>query len=269
MFTDSHCHLDNQQFADDRHTVIARARASGVSRMLTIGLYDEPGSVEKAIEIAEQHEFIFASVGLHPHEARLGTDDVLAHLAELALRQKVIAWGEIGLDYHYDYSPRDVQHRVFIQQMELARAAKLPIIIHCRATQNSTNAWDETLELMREHWQSSGLGGVLHCFSGEVEHARRALDMGLMLSFTGNITFPKAQNIRDAVELAPADRILIETDSPYLAPVPHRGKRNEPAFVTEVGRKVGELKRMSAEDVAQRTTENFLRFFGIPESATA
>jgi TatD DNase family protein len=263
MFTDSHCHLDNKQFAEDREAAIRRAHETGVSRMLTIGLYDEPGSVEKAIEIAEQHKFIFASVGLHPHEARLASDEVLSHLAELARHPKVIGWGEIGLDYHYDYSPRDVQRRVFIQQMELARAAKLPIIIHCRATQNSTNAWDETLELMREHWQSSGLGGVLHCFSGEVEHARRALDMGLMLSFTGNITFPKAQNIRDAVELAPADRILIETDSPYLAPVPHRGKRNEPAFVAEVGRKVGELKRMAAEDVAQQTTENFVRFFGL------
>jgi TatD DNase family protein len=266
VFTDSHCHLDNKQFADDREAAIQRAVESGVSRMLTIGLYDEPGSVEKAIAIAEQHEFIFASVGLHPHEARLATDEVLAHLAELAKHPKVIGWGEIGLDYHYDYSPRHVQRRAFIQQMELARAAKLPIIIHCRATQNSTNAWDETLDLMREHWHPSGLGGVLHCFSGEVEHARGALDMGLMLSFTGNITFPKAQNIRNAVELAPPDRILIETDSPYLAPVPHRGKRNEPAFVTEVGRKVAELKGMSPDEVAQQTTANFLRFFAIEES---
>jgi TatD DNase family protein len=231
--------------------------------MLTIGLYDEPGSVEEAIGIAEQHEFIFASVGLHPHEARLGTDEVLAHLSELSKHDKVIGWGEIGLDYHYDYSPHDVQRRVFIQQMELARAAKLPIIIHCRATQNSTNAWDETLDLMREYWVSSGLGGVLHCFSGEVEHARRALDMGLMLSFTGNVTFPKAQNIRDAVVLAPVDRILIETDSPYLAPVPHRGKRNEPVFVKEVAQKIGDLKQMLADEVAERTTANFLRFFGL------
>jgi TatD DNase family protein len=268
-FTDSHCHLDSKQFAADRDAVIERARANGVSRMLTIGLYDEPGSVEKAIEIAEQHPFIFASVGLHPHEARLATDDVLAQLAELANKPKVIGWGEIGLDYHYDCSPRDVQRRAFIQQMELARAAKLPIIIHCRATQNSTNAWDETLDLMREHWASSGLGGVLHCFSGEVEHARRALDMGLMLSFTGNITFPKAQNIRDAVMLAPADRILIETDSPYLAPVPHRGKRNEPAYVAEVGRKVAELKGVSSEEVAHQTTENFLRFFGVTSTTDA
>lgn len=268
MFTDSHCHLDNKQFADDRGTVIERARASGVSRMLTIGLYEEPNCVEKAIAIAEQHDFIFASVGVHPHEARLATEEVLSQLAELAKHPKVIGWGEIGLDYHYDYSPRDVQRRAFIQQMELARAAKLPIIIHCRATQNSTNAWDETLDLIREHWHPSGLGGVLHCFSGEVEHAHRALDMGLMLSFTGNITFPKAQNIREAVALAPPDRILIETDSPYLAPVPYRGKRNEPAFVTEVGRKVAELKGMSPDEVAQQTTANFLRFFAIEESTT-
>jgi TatD DNase family protein len=263
VFTDSHCHLDNQQFAEDRAATIQRARESGVSRMLTIGLYDEPGSVEEAISIAEQHDFIFASVGLHPHEARLGSDEVLTHLSELAKHPKVIAWGEIGLDYHYDYSPRDVQKRVFIQQMELARAAKLPIIIHCRATQNSSNAWDDTLDLMAEQWAPTGLGGVLHCFSGEVEHARRALDLGLMLSFTGNITFPKAQNIRDAVVLAPIDRILVETDSPYLAPVPHRGKRNEPAFVTQVAAKIGDLKQMLTEEVARQTTDNFLRFFGV------
>ena len=262
MFTDSHCHLDSKQFAGDRDATIQRARDAKVSRMLTIGLYDEPGSVERALAIAEQNEFILASVGLHPHEARLATDEILAHLAELAKHRKVVGWGEIGLDYHYDYSPRDVQRRVFIQQMELARAAKLPIIIHCRATQNSTNAWDETVDLMREQWSPSGLGGVLHCFSGEVEHARRALDMGLMLSFTGNITFPKAQNIRDAVVLAPLDRILIETDSPYLAPVPHRGKRNEPAYVTQVAAKIGELKQLSTEEVAHTTTGNFLRFFG-------
>jgi TatD DNase family protein len=264
VFTDSHCHLDHKQFADDRAATIARAVESGVTRMLTIGLYDEePQRVQQAISIAEQHDFIFASVGLHPHEARLGSEGVLAHLAELAKRPKVIAWGEIGLDYHYDYSPRDEQKRVFLAQMDLARAAKLPIIIHCRATQNSTNAWDDTLDLMREHWASSGLGGVLHCFSGEVEHARRALDMGLMLSFTGNVTFPKAQTIRESAALAPADRILIETDSPYLAPVPHRGKRNEPAFVKEVARAIGELKQMSAEDVGRQTTENFLRFFNV------
>jgi TatD DNase family protein len=264
LFTDSHCHLDHKQFADDRDATIARAVEGGVTRMLTIGLYDEePQSVERAIGIAEQHDFIFASVGLHPHEARLGTDDVLSQLAELAKHDKVIAWGEIGLDYHYDYSPRDVQKRVFVQQMELARAAKLPIVIHCRAAQNSTNAWDDTLDLMREHWASSGLGGVLHCFSGEVEHARRALDMGLMLSFTGNVTFPKAQNIRESAALAPADRILIETDSPYLAPVPHRGKRNEPAFVKEVARAIGDLKHMPSEDLGQQTTQNFLRFFGV------
>ena len=156
-------------------------------------------------------------------------------LERLSKDPKVIAWGEIGLDYFYDHSPREVQQRVFVQQMEMARAAKLPIIIHNRPSDNSENAWDDLFRLLREHWASSGLGGVLHCFTGSVEHARAALDLGFMISFAGNITYPKAQNIRDAAAMAPLDRIFIETDSPYLAPVPHRGKRNEPAFVVEVG----------------------------------
>ena len=164
----------------------------------------------------------------------------------LSRHPKIVAWGEIGLDYFYDHSPRDVQQRVFLQQMELAKAAKLPIIIHCRPSDNSENAWDDTLRLIRENWASSGLGGVMHCFTGTVEHARASLDLGFVISFAGNITYPKAQNIRDAASMVPLDRMFIETDSPYLAPVPHRGKRNEPAFVTEVARQIGELRGISS-----------------------
>ena len=182
-------------------------------------------------------------------------------LQRLAADAKVIAWGEIGLDYFYDHSPRDVQQRVFLQQMELAREAKLPIIIHCRPSDNSENAWDDVLRMIRENWASSGLGGVLHCFTGSVDHARSALDLGFMLSFAGNITYPKAQNIRDAASMAPLDRMFIETDSPYLAPVPHRSKRNEPAFVVEVARRIGELRGLSIEEVGRQTTQNFYRFF--------
>jgi TatD DNase family protein len=145
--------------------------------------------------------------------------------------------------------------------MEIARAAKLPIIIHCRPSDNSENAWDDVLCLISEHWASSGLGGVLHCFTGSVEHARKALDLGFMLSFAGNITYPKAQNIRDAAAMAPLDRIFIETDSPYLAPVPYRGKRNEPAFVVEAARQIGELRGVSTEEIGRQTSENFRRFF--------
>jgi len=145
--------------------------------------------------------------------------------------------------------------------MELARTAELPIIIHCRPSDNSENAWDDCLSLIIEHWTSSGLGGILHCFTGSVKHARRALDMGFMISFAGNVTFPKAQSIRDAAQMVPLDRMLIETDSPYLAPIPHRGQRNEPAFVREVARQIGELRNLSAEEIGSRTTQNFYKFF--------
>ena len=155
-----------------------------------------------------------------------------------------------------------------MQQMVLAKAAKLPIIIHCRPSDNSTNAWDDALRLIREHWASTGLGGVMHCFGGNVEQAKASLDLGFIISFAGNITFPKAQNIRDAALTVPLDRMFIETDAPYLAPVPYRGKRNEPAFVTEVARHVGELRGVSSEEIGRQTSENFHSFFSISSSAT-
>jgi TatD DNase family protein len=189
-------------------------------------------------------------------------------MLQWARHPKVIAWGEIGLDYFYDHSPREAQKAVFLKQMELARTAKLPIIIHCRPSDNSQNAWDDCLSSIAEHWTASGLGGILHCFTGTIEHARRALDMGFMISFAGNITFPKAQPIRDAAQIVPLDRMLIETDSPYLAPIPHRGQRNEPAFVREVARQIGELRNLSTEEIGSRTAQNFYKFFGLaPEPA--
>jgi TatD DNase family protein len=206
---------------------------------------------------------IWASVGIHPHEASLANEAADAKMLQWAHHPKVIAWGEIGLDYFYDHSPREIQKTVFVQQMELARAAKLPIIIHCRPSDNSENAWEDCLQMISKHWTSSGLGGILHCFTGSVDHARRALDMGFMISFAGNITFPKAQPIRDAAQTVPLDRMLIETDSPYLAPIPHRGQRNEPAFVTEVARQIGELRNLPAEEIGSQTTQNFYKFFGL------
>ena len=201
---------------------------------------------------------VYATVGIHPARSCARQQSDFDELERLARDPKVIAWGEIGLDYFYDHSPRDVQQRVFLQQMEMARAAKLPIIIHCRPSDNSENAWDDVLRLIREHWASSGLAGVLHCFTGTVDHARAALDLGFVLSFAGNITYPKAQNIRDAAAMAPLDRIFIETDSPYLAPVPHRGKRNEPAFVVEIARQIGELRGLSREAIGRQTTAELL-----------
>jgi TatD DNase family protein len=169
------------------------------------------------------------------------------------------------LDYFYDHSPREVQRSVFTRQMELARAAKLPIVIHCRPSDNSDNAWEECLELIRERWAPSGLGGILHCFTGTWAHAQRALGMGFMISFAGNLTFPKAQQIRDAAAQVPLDRVLIETDSPFLAPVPYRGKRNEPAFVKETARQLGELRGLSTEEIGLLTAKNFYSFFSLPE----
>ena len=201
---------------------------------------------------------MYATIGIHPHEAKLAHESDFQELEQLAKRPKVIAVGEIGLDYFYDHSPRDVQQQVFLRQMELAKAAKLPIVIHCRPSEGSENAWDDCLGLIEKHWAPSGLGGVLHCFTGSLAHARKALDMGFMISFAGNVTFPKAQNIRDAAKEVPLDRMLIETDSPFLAPVPNRGKRNEPAFVRETARQFGELRGISTEEVGLADQPEFL-----------
>jgi len=251
--------------------VLARAKRSGIEAYLAIGNGEGPDTADCGIQLAEKYsgnaEYpeIWASVGVHPHEASLADDASYSQLEQWARHPKVIAWGEIGLDYFYDHSPRDVQQRVFLKQMDLARAAKLPIIIHCRPSDNSENAWTDCLSLIAEHWTPSGLGGILHCFTGTVEHVRRGLDLGFMVSFAGNITFPKAQNIRDAAQLVPLDRLLIETDSPYLAPIPHRGKRNEPVFVKEVARQIAELRGTTPEEIGSQTTRNFYRFFKLRE----
>jgi TatD DNase family protein len=257
------------RYEADRDQVLARAKQVGIEAFLAIGNGDGPETADCGIRLAEKYsgkpEYpeIWASVGIHPHEASLANDAAYARLEQWARHPRVVAWGEIGLDYFYDHSPREVQKNVFRHQMELARAAKLPIIIHCRPSDNSENAWDDCLALVTEHWTSSGLGGILHCFTGTVEHARRGLDLGFMISFAGNITFPKAQNIRDAAQIVPIDRMLIETDSPYLAPVPHRGQRNEPAFVKETARQIAELRGVSGEDMGVLTAHNFYRFFGL------
>jgi len=263
MFIDSHAHLEGERFDGDRDQVVARARENGIQNILAIGSGTGPGSLDCAIQIAAANDFIFASIGIHPHEAKLAGDSDYVELEQLAELPKVIAWGEIGLDYYYDHSPRDIQHRVFLKQMELAGEAKLPVIIHCRPSEGSENAWDDCLDLLHTHWSAKGLGGILHCFTGNSDHAKRALDMGFMISFAGNITFPKAQQIRDAAKEIPLDRILIETDSPFLAPVPHRGKRNEPAFVVEVARKLGEIRGLPAEEIGLQTSQNFCKFFRI------
>jgi TatD DNase family protein len=269
MYIDSHAHLEGKRYDGDREDVLRRAKQADIEGYLAVGNGDGPKTADCGIRLAEKYDGkpayprIWASVGIHPHEATLASQAANAQLLEWARNSRVIAWGEIGLDYFYDNSPREVQKTVFLQQMELAQAAKLPIIIHCRPSDNSENAWDDCLSMIQEHWKPTGLGGILHCFTGKADHASRGLDMGFMISFAGNITFPKAQPIRDAAKIVPLDRMLIETDSPYLAPIPHRGQRNEPAFVTEVARQIGELRNLSAEEIGLKTTQNFYRFFGL------
>jgi TatD DNase family protein len=265
VFVDSHAHLDGKQFDSDRDQVIARAREAGVRAMVAIGNGDGPPTLDAGVRLAEQYGFMYATVGIHPHEARLASEDAYSEMERLARHPKVIAWGEIGLDYFYDHSPRDIQQQVFTRQMELAAAAKLPIVIHCRPSDNSDDAWKDCLQLIEERWAPQGIGGILHCFTGTWPQAKRALDMGFMISFAGNVTFPKAQQIRDAALEVPLDRMLIETDSPYLAPVPHRGKRNEPAFVKDTAAKLGDLRNLSAEDLGEQTSRNFYKFFKLSE----
>jgi len=294
MFIDSHAHLEGKRYSEDRAEVIARAREAGVETIVAIGNGDGPADVDCGIKLAEAYAepgysepgvtqvsateqrepgppsksrslTIYATIGIHPHEAQLADRAAYERMEQLAKRPKVIAWGEIGLDYYYDHSPRDVQQRVFVEQMELARSARLPIVIHCRPSDNSENAWEDCLRLIGEQWAPSGLGGILHCFTGNSGQAKRALDMGFMISFAGNVTFPKAQRIRDAALEVPLERMLIETDSPYLAPIPHRGQRNEPAFVKEVARQLGELRGKSTEEMGGITTQNFQRFFSLHE----
>lgn len=250
---DSHCHLDSAEFNDDRDAVIARALAAGVEHMLAIGTGEGPPDLEAGLRLAGKHSAFFATVGVHPHDAAKATADDLKRLADLLAHPKVLALGEIGLDYHYDFSPREVQKSAFIQQMEIAASAKKPIVIHTR------EAWDDTLALIEQHWTPHGIGGIMHCFSGGPAEARRALDLGFYLSFGGIVTFPKALAVQEAAKSAPRDRILVETDAPYLAPVPKRGKRNEPALIIHTARKLAELRGESYEELCNATTENFRR----------
>jgi TatD DNase family protein len=250
---DSHCHLDDDQFAADRDAAIERARAAGVERMVAIGTGGGPPDLEAGLRLARQYSFIYATVGVHPHDAAKATPETFAGLAALA--REAVAIGEIGLDYHYDFSPRDVQRRVFVEQLTLAARSRKPIVIHTR------EAWDDTLALIREH--GLPFGGIMHCFTGGPTEARQALELGLHLSFGGIVTFPKADAVREAAALTPEDRLLIETDAPYLAPVPHRGKRNEPAFIVETVRRLAEARAVTPEHIAAVTTGNFERLFGL------
>lgn len=250
---DSHCHLDSEKFDDDRDAVIERALAAGVEHMVAIGSGSGPPDMEAGIRLADRYDAFYATVCVHPHDASKATPEVYRRLEELVKHPKVVAVGETGLDYHYDFAPREVQRDVFVEQLRIARDAKKPIVIHTR------EAWDDTIAVLREHWAPAGIGGIMHCFSGGPAEAEEALALGFYLSFGGIITFPKSTDIQEAARRAPADRILVETDAPYLAPVPHRGKRNEPAFIVQTARKLAELRGVTPEEIATTTSGNFRR----------
>lgn len=257
MFVDSHAHIDGEEFDADREEVVARARAAGVRAILNVGTGDpHAGNFERAVAVAETYDGVYAAVGVHPHDARLFDDEAETRLRNLIERsRRVIALGEIGLDYHYENSPRDVQRAVFARQLRLALELDLPVIIHSR------EADEETIEILRAEAQNGELRGIMHCFGGSVEMAESVLELGFMISFAGNLTFKKAENLREAARRVPLDRLLVETDCPYLAPVPFRGRRNEPAYVTETARFLGELRGLDASEAGRITAANFARFF--------
>jgi TatD DNase family protein len=258
MFHDSHAHIDGHEFDADRDEVIQRAQAAGVSLILNVGTGDpHSGAFERAVELGKAHQSVFTAIGTHPHDARLYDDAAEAKIKNLINNEHVIAWGEIGLDFHYDNSPRDVQIEVFKRQLRAARECDLPVVIHTREAES------ETIDILQSEYEGAQRRGVFHCFSGSMELAQRAIEIGFMISFSGIVTFKKADELRAVAKQVPLDRLLIETDCPYLTPIPYRGKRNEPAYVVEVARCLATLHGIDVEEVGNITSENFDRFFGL------
>jgi TatD DNase family protein len=256
MFVDSHSHIDGPEFDADREEVIERARVAGVSTILNVGTGDpHSGALERAVELGRKHENVYTAIGTHPHDARLYDDQAEEKIKTLIVSERVIAWGEIGLDFHYDNSPRDVQVAVFKRQLRAARECDLPVVIHTR------EAEAETIEILQSDYRDAKRRGVFHCFSGSMDLARKAVELGFMISFSGIVTFKKADELRAVAREVPLDQLLIETDCPYLSPIPYRGKRNEPAYVVEVARCLAGIHSVEIEDIARITTDNFYRFF--------
>ncbi|MCC6265074.1 MAG: TatD family hydrolase [Bryobacterales bacterium] len=251
-FIETHCHLDDGQFEGERDKVVERALEVGIGMLVSIGTGDGPPDLEAGIRMAEAYAPVYASVGVHPHDAAKATAETWAALRDLAGHPKVLHLGEMGLDFHYDFSPREVQKEVFQRQLELAAELELPIAIHTR------EAWRETVDCLREVWAGAGSGGIFHCFSGGKAEAEEALALGFHLGIGGVLTFPRAEALRDAVAATPLNRIVLETDAPYLAPAPFRGKRNEPAHLIHTARKLAEVKGVPLETVRETTAGNFL-----------
>jgi TatD DNase family protein len=269
VLIDSHAHLDSERYADDREAMLRRAWEAGVGAVLAIGIGEEPAQMHQALEICRQFNGqpgipkLYSSAGVYPHYTPQIDDNVLAKLDGLLGEPEVIACGEIGLDYYHEVAPHEVQRNGLIRLLEIAAARKRPILIHCRPKDGTTNAWDDLFEILEAHWRSAGYGGIMHCFGGNFEHAARSLDLGFLVSFAGNLTYPKAQSLRDVAARLPLDGILVETDAPWLAPAPYRGKRNEPAWVSLTAQTLAGLRGLSEEEIASVTTKNFNRLFDL------
>lgn len=273
MLIDSHAHLDSPRYADDREAMLTRAFDAGVSAVLSIGIGENAAEMHQALDLCREFNpkreagaklpRLFASAGVYPHSTPEIDDAVLAKLDSLLSEPEVIACGEIGLDYYHEGAPHNVQRAMLIKQLEVAAARKRPILIHCRGTNESTDAWADLFLVLDEFWRLTGLGGVMHCFGAGYEEARRSLDMGFLISFAGNVTYPKAQPLRDVAAKLPLDGILVETDAPWLAPAPNRGQRNEPAMVALTAQVVADAMGRTPEEIADSTTANFFRLFPI------
>jgi len=271
MLIDSHAHLDSERYADDREEMLRRAWEAGVGTVLAIGIGEQASGMDGALGVCRQFNGqpdsgagiprIYASAGVYPHNTPEIDAAILTQLDSLLAEPEVIACGEIGLDYYHEGAVHEIQRLGLIRQLEIAAARKRPILIHCRPKDGATDAWDELLEILEAHWRPTGLGGVMHCFGGGWEQARRSLDLGFLLSFAGNLTYPKAQPMRDVAALVPLDGLLVETDAPWLAPVPERGKRNEPAWVARTASVLAGLQSVESQEIAAATTKNFLRLF--------
>jgi TatD DNase family protein len=267
LLIDSHAHLDSERYAEDRAAMLRRAWEAGVGTVLAIGIGEEANGMHRALDICREFNGqpnmprLYASAGIYPHNTYEIDDAVLAKLGSLLAEPEVIACGEIGLDYYHEGTPHEVQREGLIRQLEIAAARKRPILIHCRPKDGDTDAWDDLFEILETHWRNTGLGGVMHCFGSGWEQARRSLDLGFLLSFAGNLTFPKAQPLRDVAARLPLDGVLVETDAPWLAPAPHRGQRNEPAWVLQTAQVLAGVLGVDEEEIATATTKNFYRLF--------
>lgn len=254
MYFDTHAHLDDKQFNGDRAAVIERARKAGVGLIVNVGY--NVASARQTIELTRKYDFIYGAVGMHPHDAKTLDDKSYEEIKRMSREPRIVAIGEIGLDYHWNHSPREVQQTVFRRMIALAKEVKLPIIIHDR------EAHQDIFDILKEEG-ASAVGGIFHCYSGNWPLAREALKMGFFISIAGPVTFHNANKLLEVVKMTPLEYLLIETDCPYLAPMPYRGKRNEPAFVVRAAEKIAEIKRLPLEKVAEATTANGKRAFGI------